>query len=147
MYFFKKNFRIISLLFLNILIIFPLNSFGEVINNSSNNYLVIKNRFLILNTQSLNSFNHKKLNEFENINKCEINNRNLIFITAIHGKNSKYNDLFKFIKLSKNYGFSLVGYDGKIKMFFHDPNSLYIIFDKIDTMPIRKTEIIDDKLC
>ena len=139
--------KFIVLLFLNLFLLIPLFSLGETIDNPPNNYLVIKNRILILNTKSLKSFHQKKFTNFENIYKCQINNRNLIFITAVNGKNSIYNDLFSSIKLTKKYGFSLVGYDGKIKMFFEDPNYLDTVFDEIDTMPIRKTEIIDDKLC
>ena len=104
-------------------------------------------RILILNTTSKNSSHYKNLLEFESKFDCEIKNRNLLIIKFINGRNLEYDNLMILLELTKKYGFTLIGYDGQIKMYFNDPKGLISVFNKIDRMPIRKAEMKNDKEC
>ena len=80
--------------------------------------------------------------KFISDNKCEIEDRNLeiIFYEKFENKNySKPN----FIK--NKYGIWLIGYDGMIKDSSFDGKIFLRLFDLIDSMPMRKDEMINDK--
>ena len=75
-------------------------------------------------------------------NRCEIEDRNLEVIFFEKFKNKEFATP-KFI--NKKYGIWLIGYDGMIKNY-NPTNEIFIsLFDLIDTMPMRKTEIKNDK--
>ena len=47
--------------------------------------------------------------------------------------------------MNNKYGIWLIGYDGKIKDFSNDDKIYLRLFDLIDSMPMRKDEMINDK--
>ena len=67
-------------------------------------------------------------------NLCQFNNRNLLHF---HVKNSD-EDYFRII---------LIGYDGGIKYDRENTSSLKVLFDLIDTMPMRRREMQNDIPC
>ena len=75
-------------------------------------------------------------------NKCEIDDRNLEIIFFENFKNKQYRTP-DFIK--DKYGIWLIGYDGNIKDYTEDDKIFLGLFDLIDSMPMRKNEMIDDK--
>ena len=74
--------------------------------------------------------------------KCEINERNLKIIFFKNFKNKKY---VTPIFIEDKYGIWLIGYDGNIKDYTEDDKIFLGLFDLIDSMPMRKSEMIDDK--
>ena len=75
-------------------------------------------------------------------NKCKINDRKLEIIYFEKFLNEKF-ETPKFIKGKK--GIWLIGYDGGIKDFSSDDKILLRLFKVIDSMPMRKEEMISDK--
>ena len=74
--------------------------------------------------------------------KCEIEDRNL---EIIFYKNFKNNDYSKPDFINNKNGIWLIGYDGLIKDYSSDDQIFLQLFDLIDSMPIRKSEMIKDK--
>ena len=75
-------------------------------------------------------------------NECSKNDRNLEFIFYEKFKNSEYEaPNFIFDKL----GIWLLGYDGAIKDYSKDDKIYLSLFSLIDSMPMRKNEMINDK--
>tara|TARA_B100000927_G_C16037061_1_gene297426 strand:+ start:50 stop:436 length:387 start_codon:yes stop_codon:yes gene_type:complete len=75
-------------------------------------------------------------------NECSINDRNLEFIFYEKFKNSEYEaPNFIFDKL----GIWLLGYDGAIKDYSKDDKIYLGLLSLIDSMPMRKNEMINDK--
>ena len=75
-------------------------------------------------------------------NKCSIKDRNLEFIFFENFRN----DIFKIPSfVNKNFGIWLIGYDGLIKDYSKDGKIFLKLFDIIDSMPMRKEEMIKDK--
>ncbi len=74
--------------------------------------------------------------------KCEIDDRNL---EIIFYENFENKDYFKPGFINNKYGIWLIGYDGKIKDYSLDGKIFLKLFDLIDSMPIRKDEMINDK--
>ena len=75
-------------------------------------------------------------------NKCEIDDRNLEIIFFEKFKNINFLTP-KFI--NEKYGIWLLGYDGKIKDYSLDEKILFRLLNLIDSMPMRKNEIKNDK--
>ena len=75
-------------------------------------------------------------------NKCEIDDRNLEIIFFEKFKNINFLTP-KFI--NEKYGIWLLGYDGKIKDYSLDEKILFRLFNLIDSMPMRKNEIKNNK--
>ena len=75
-------------------------------------------------------------------NKCQIDDRNL---EILFFKNFKNNDYEAPDFIDNKYGVWLIGYDGSIKDYTEDGKIFFMLFDLIDSMPIRKNEIIDDR--
>lgn len=75
-------------------------------------------------------------------NKCKINDRKLEIIYFEKFLNKKF-ETPKFIKGKK--GIWLIGYDVEIKDFSSDDKILLRLFEVIDSMPMRKQEMISDK--
>ena len=75
-------------------------------------------------------------------NNCKINDRKLDIIYFEKFLNEKF-ETPKFIESKK--GIWLIGYDGEIKDFSSDDKILLRLFEVIDSMPMRKQEMINDK--
>ena len=75
-------------------------------------------------------------------NKCKINDRKLEIIYFEKLLNKKF-ETPKFIRGKK--GIWLISYDGEIKDFSSDDKILLRLFEVIDSMPMRKQEMISDK--
>ncbi len=74
--------------------------------------------------------------------KCEIEDRNLEIIFYENFENKDYS---KPEFINNKYGIWLIGYDGMIKDYSSDDKIFLKLFDLIDSMPMRKSEIINDK--
>ena len=86
------------------------------------------------------------INETDNFfkkNKCENDNRNLKYIRIVGDEVKKYNISEKF---KNKYGMWLIGYDGQIKSYSPDISLLKEIYNIVDKMPLRKKEILEQKI-
>ena len=83
-----------------------------------------------------------KSKKFISDNKCEIEDRNLEIIFYEKFKNINFS---KPEFINNNYGIWLIGYDGMIKDSSFDGKIFLRLFDLIDSMPMRKDEMINDK--
>ena len=86
------------------------------------------------------------INETDNFfkkNKCETDNRNLKYIRIVGDEVKKYNISEKF---KNKYGMWLIGYDGQIKSYSSDISLLKEIYNIVDKMPLRKKEILKQKI-
>ena len=83
-----------------------------------------------------------KSKQFISDNKCEIEDRNLEIIFYEKFKNKDY---VKPDFINKKYGIWLIGYDGMIKDSSFDDKIFLRLFALIDSMPMRKDEMINDK--
>ena len=83
-----------------------------------------------------------KSKQFISDNKCEIEDRNLEIIFYEKFKNKDY---VKPDFINKKYGIWLIGYDGMIKDSSSDDKIFLRLFNLIDSMPMRKDEMINDK--
>ena len=86
------------------------------------------------------------INETDNFfkkNKCENDNRNLKYIRIVGDEVKKYNISEKF---KNKYGMWLIGYDGQIKSYSSDISLLKEIYNVVDKMPLRKNEILEQKI-
>ena len=75
-------------------------------------------------------------------NECSINDRNLEFIFFNDFKNNEF-EIPNFI--NNQFGIWLIGYDGVVKDYSIDDKLLSRLFNIIDSMPMRKNEMINDK--
>ena len=83
-----------------------------------------------------------KSKKFISDNKCEIVDRNLEIIFYEKFKNKDY---AKPEFINNKYGIWLIGYDGMIKDSSSNDKIFLRLFNLIDSMPIRKDEIIKDQ--
>ena len=86
------------------------------------------------------------INETDNFfkkNKCENENRNLKYIRIVGNEVEKYDISEKF---KNKYVMWLIGYDGQIKSYSSDISLLKEIYNVVDKMPLRKEEIIKQKI-
>ena len=82
------------------------------------------------------------VNSFFNIKTCENNDRNLVLYKII-GK-----DIYNYkipLQYQNKRGVWLIGYDGNDKLFSKDSSLLNNVYDIIDDMPMRKSEILNNK--
>ena len=84
-------------------------------------------------------FNESK--KFISDNKCQIDDRNLEILFFKNFKN-KYYSTPDFIE--NKYGVWLIGYDGNIKDYTENDKIYLGLFDLIDSMPMRKNEMINN---
>ena len=77
--------------------------------------------------------------EFFKINECENELRNLKYIRIV-GDN--INNYIMPERYKNKYGIWLIGYDGQDKSYSNNTSLLKDIHNIIDTMPIRKNEMI-----
>ena len=86
------------------------------------------------------------INETDNFfikNKCDNDNRNLKYIRIVGDEVKKYNISEKF---KNKYGMWLIGYDGQVKSYSSDISLLKEIYNIVDKMPLRKKEILEQKI-
>ena len=86
------------------------------------------------------------INETDNffkLNKCENDSRNLKYIRIVGDEVKKYNISEKF---KNKYGMWLIVYDGQIKSYSSDISLLKEIYNIVDKMPLRKKEILEQKI-
>ena len=101
-----------------------------------------KKRLLLVSYQNENDLIFDQSTKFISNYKCEINKRNLKIIFFKNFKNKQYTTP-DFIK--DKYGIWLIGYDGNIKDYTEDDIIYLGLLDLIDSMPMRKNEMINDK--
>ncbi len=101
-----------------------------------------KKRLLVISYQNEDDLVFIQTTKFISNNTCQIVDRNLEIIFFENFKNKQYRTP-DFIK--DKYGIWLIGYDGNIKDYTEDDKIFLGLFDLIDSMPMRKNEIIDDK--
>ena len=101
-----------------------------------------KKRLLVISYQNEDDLVFIQTTKFISNNTCQIVDRNLEIIFFENFKNKQYTTP-DFIK--DKYGIWLIGYDGNIKDYTEDDKIFLGLFDLIDSMPMRKNEIIDDK--
>ena len=80
--------------------------------------------------------------DFFKINSCENEERSLTYIRIVG------DDIDKFTipeRYKNKHGLWLIGYDGGDKSYSNDTSLLKEIHNIIDTMPIRKSEMTDQK--
>ena len=101
-----------------------------------------KKRLLVISYEVQEDQIFIKSKKFISDNKCEIEDRNLDIIFYEKFKNKNYS---KPEFIDNKYGIWLIGYDGMIKDFSNDDKIYLRLFDLIDSMPMRKDEMINDK--
>ncbi len=101
-----------------------------------------KKRLLVISYKNEDEkiFNESK--KFILDNKCQIEDRNLEILFFKNFKN-KYFSTPDFIE--NKYGVWLIGYDGNIKDYTENDKIYLGLFDLIDSMPMRKNEMINNK--
>ncbi len=101
-----------------------------------------KKRLLLVSYQNEDDLIFNESTKFISDNKCQIDDRNLEIIFFENFENKQYITP-DFIE--DKYGIWLIGYDGNIKDYEEDNKILLRLFDIIDSMPMRKNEIVDDQ--
>ena len=101
-----------------------------------------KKRLLLVSYQNEDDLIFNESTKFISDNKCQIDDRNLEIIFFENFENKQYITP-DFIE--DKYGIWLIGYDGNIKDYKEDDKILLRLFDIIDSMPMRKNEIVDDQ--
>ena len=104
--------------------------------------LTWEKRLLIISYKNQNDQIFTKTKKFISDNKCEIEDRNLEIIFYEKFENKNYS---KPEFINNKYGIWLIGYDGMIKDFSSDKKIFLQLFNLIDSMPMRKDEMINDK--
>ena len=99
-------------------------------------------RLLVISYEKKNDRIFIKTKKFISDNKCEIKDRNLEIIFYKKFENKDYS---KPEFINNKYGIWLIGYDGMIKDFSYNDEIFIRLFDSIDSMPMRKYEMIKDK--
>lgn len=95
-------------------------------------------RIVLLITKDIHFIN--ETDDFFKTNSCENEERNLKYIRIVGDDINKYTipDRYK-----NKYGLWLIGYDGGDKSYSNDTSLLKEIHNIIDTMTIRKSEMIE----
>ena len=101
-----------------------------------------KKRLLVISYQNEDDLVFIQTTKFISNNTCQIVDRNLEIIFFENFKNKQYRTP-DFIK--DKYGIWLIGYDGNIKDYTEDDKIYLGLLDLIDSMPMRKNEMINDK--
>jgi hypothetical protein len=134
-----KN-RIKVLCLLLTLLMFPMMSNSSVKINLEEyiNSFSWDKRIVLFITKDIHFIN--ETDDFFKTNSCENEERNLKYIRIVGDDINKYivPDRYK-----NKYGLWLIGYDGGDKSYSNDTSLLKEIHNIIDTMPIRKSEMIE----
>ena len=101
-----------------------------------------KKRLFVVSYEKQDDLIFTKTKKFISSNKCEIEDRNLEIIFYEKFKNKNYS---KPEFINNKYGIWLIGYDGMIKDSSSDDKIFLRLFDLIDSMPMRKNEMINEK--
>ncbi len=101
-----------------------------------------KKRLLVVSYEKKEDQIFIKTKKFISNNKCEIEDRNLEIIFYEKFENKNYS---KPEFINNKYGIWLIGYDGMIKDSSFDDKIFLRLFALIDSMPMRKDEMINDK--
>ena len=96
------------------------------------------NRIIVTYSQSEDHPKVLQLKQEIAQNVCQFNNRNLLHFHVKNRNSSTNEDYFRII---------LIGYDGGMKYDSENISSLKVLFDLIDTMPMRRREMQNDNLC
>ena len=99
-------------------------------------------RLLLISYEKQNDQIFIKIKKFISEKKCEIEDRNLEIIFYENFENKDYS---KPEFINNKYGIWLIGYDGMIKDYSSDDKIFLKLFDLIDSMPMRKSEMINDR--
>ena len=102
-----------------------------------------KKRIVLFISKSKYVYFINETDNFFKTNKCENDIRNLKYIRIVGDEVKKYNISEKF---RNKYGMWLIGYDGQIKSYSSDISLLKEIYNVVDKMPLRKEEIIKQKI-
>ena len=134
--------RIKVLCLLLTLLMFPIMSNSNVKINLEEyiNSFSWDKRIVLFITKDIHCIN--ETDDFFKTNSCENEERNLKYIRIVGDDINKYiiPDRYK-----NKYGLWLIGYDGGDKSYSNDTSLLKEIHNIIDTMPIRKSEMTDQK--
>ena len=134
-----KN-RIKVLCLLLTLLMFPMISNSSVKINLEEyiNSFSWDKRIVLFITKDIHFIN--ETDDFFKTNSCENEERNLKYIRIVGDDINKYivPDRYK-----NKYGLWLIGYDGGDKSYSNDASLLKEIHNIIDTMTIRKSEMIE----
>ena len=134
-----KN-RIKVLCLLLTLLMFPMMSNSSVKINLEEyiNSFSWDKRIVLFITKDIHFIN--ETDDFFKTNSCENEERNLKYIRIVGDDINKYivPDRYK-----NKYGLWLIGYDGEDKSYSNDTSLLKEIHNIIDTMTIRKSEMIE----
>ena len=111
--------------------------FGKIDLNNELNLSQYRwtNRIIVTYSQSEDHPKVLQLKQEIAQNLCQFNNRNLLHFHVNSGTDEDY---FRII---------LIGYDGGIKYDSENTSSLKLLFDLIDTMPMRRREMQNDIPC
>ena len=99
-------------------------------------------RLLVISYKNKYDLVNQKTKKFISENKCEIEDRNLEIIYFYKFKNKDF-ETPQFI--NDQFGIWLIGYDGIVKDYSLDDKIFLRLFDLIDSMPMRKEEMVKDK--
>ena len=132
--------RIKVLCLLLTLLMFPIMSNSSVKINLEEyiNSFSWDKRIVLFITKDIHFIN--ETDDFFKTNSCENEERNLKYIRIVGDDINKYivPDRYK-----NKYGLWLIGYDGGDKSYSNDASLLKEIHNIIDTMTIRKSEMIE----
>ena len=132
--------RIKVLCLLLTLLMFPIMSNSSVKINLEEyiNSFSWDKRIVLFITKDIHFIN--ETDDFFKTNSCENEERNLKYIRIVGDDINKYivPDRYK-----NKYGLWLIGYDGGDKSYSNDTSLLKEIHNIIDTMTIRKSEMIE----
>ena len=136
--------KISMVIFFNSFLIFFLSAYLSVANEKIKKDLSSfqwEKRILIFhsvdNQKGLRERN-KKIEAWIKINRCQIEERNLIIVNFDEGLNSIYE---LPLSVNKKQGVWLIGYDGFIKDYSENLDLLERVMKVIDEMPMRLNEI------
>ena len=101
-----------------------------------------KKRLVVVSYKNEDEKIFNKSKKFISDNKCQIEDRNL---EILFFKNFKNKDFSTPDFIENKYGVWLIGYDGNIKDYAENDKIYLDLFDLIDSMPMRKNEMINDK--
>ena len=104
--------------------------------------LLWEKRLLIISYENMDDQILTKTEKFIFDNKCEIEDRNLKIIFYERFENK---DFVTPNFINNKYGIWLIGYDGMIKDYSSDDKIFSRLFNLVDSMPMRKDEMINDQ--
>ena len=135
--------KILTFLMISLTFISMCYASGKIILKDYINSLAWEKRIVLFISKSKYVYFINETDNFFKKNKCENDNRNLKYIRIVGDEVKKYNISEKF---KNKYGMWLIGYDGQIKSYSSDISLLKEIYNIVDKMPLRKKEILEQKI-